>query len=229
MPRVAGAEIQDSLQVSDSVRQKFSTVSSDVKSSILISNSTSTNPAILSSLGLPVPRESPKVKKRLSTPLLRKAKSSASLGSPGANPEVGKTYRVEGDQFVIVKSPNMGRPSAPPTPTRGQSMDIPRSSRLSTGPGRPMSFGLFGPSTPNSLSKASNKGLGIAIGEQPDSFVQWLQSSKATDLRMDVNRAKKLRMLLRHESTAWVGAFVEMGGYRLVLARLQDLLDIEWR
>jgi len=52
---------------------------------------------------------------------------------------------------------------------------------------------------------------------------------KGTDLRMDVGRMKKLRMLLRHESTDWVAEFVEMGGYKLVLARLQDLLDIEWR
>jgi len=65
--------------------------------------------------------------------------------------------------------------------------------------------------------------------EQPDSFITWLQSYKGTDVRMEVDRMKKLRMLLRHESTGWVQAFLDQGGYELILARLQDLLDIEWR
>jgi hypothetical protein len=67
------------------------------------------------------------------------------------------------------------------------------------------------------------------MGEQPDSFISWLSSYKGTDVRMDVERMKKLRMLLRHESTGWVQTFLDSGGYELVLARLQDLLDIEWR
>jgi hypothetical protein len=77
-------------------------------------------------------------------------------------------------------------------------------------------------------SSSSGKGLGISM-EQPDSFITWLQSYKGTDARMEVDRMKKLRMLLRHESTGWVQAFLDKGGYELVLARLQDLLDIEWR
>lgn len=67
------------------------------------------------------------------------------------------------------------------------------------------------------------------MGEQPEAFVSWLGMYKATDLRMEVGRCKKLRMLLRHESTDWVGQFIELGGYGLILARLQDLLDVEWR
>ena len=67
------------------------------------------------------------------------------------------------------------------------------------------------------------------MGEQPDSLINWLKSYKGTDLRMDVDRMKKLRMLLRHESTGWVQTFLDAGGYELILARLQDLLDIEWR
>jgi hypothetical protein len=80
-------------------------------------------------------------------------------------------------------------------------------------------------------SSSSAKGLGISMGmgEQPDAFISWLKSYKGTDLRMEVDRMKKLRMLLRHESTVWVQAFLDLGGYDLVLARLQDVLDIEWR
>ncbi|KAK8864175.1 hypothetical protein IAR55_001421 [Kwoniella newhampshirensis] len=237
----------DSLQVPATVRQKFSTVSQDVKSSILHSTITS-NPTILSSLGLPIPqntKETPKIKKRISAPLLRKAKSSSTLNSPGQSPaRVGKTYSVEGEGFVIVaspvSSPNIGAgPMSPPhTPHRGQSMDVarPSSMRMSNGPGsssRPMSLSLFGPPPSNgsmlSLGKNGGKGLGISMGEQPDAFIEWLRMYKGTDLKMEVARCKKLRMLLRHENTTWVGAFVEMGGYKLVLDRMQDLLDIEWR
>jgi hypothetical protein len=65
--------------------------------------------------------------------------------------------------------------------------------------------------------------------EGPDAMVGWLNSYKGTDLMMDVGRMKKLRMCLRHENTAWVKGFIELGGYDAVLGRLKDLLDIEWR
>jgi hypothetical protein len=212
-------QLLDTLQVADSVREKFQTVSLDVKSSILVS-STNSNPNILNSLGLPLPPSSPRIKKRMSTPLLRNVKSSASIQHQDVG--VGGTYNVHGDEFIIVKSP-----LSPPLPSshnvRGQSFDMPRASpgRPTNGP-RPIS-GIF------ASSSSSAKGLGIAMGEQPDAFIGWLKSHKGTDLRMEVDRMKKLRMLLRHESTGWVQTFLDMGGYDLVLARLQDVLDVEWR
>ena len=92
-----------------------------------------------------------------------------------------------------------------------------------------MSLSGFRPSSSSNLVSVFGKGLGFNMGEGPEVFVQWLGAYKGTDLRMEVGRCKKLRMLLRHETTAWVGAFVEMGGYKLVLARLNDVLSIEWR
>ena len=215
--------------MSEAVRQKFHTVSKDVKTSILHSSMNS-NPTILSSLGLPMPKDQPpNLRKRLSTPLLRKAKSSGSLGSPGSSPQVGKTYAVQGEGFTIVASPQAMSSPVFQGHKHSSSIDVPRS-RQSTGP-RAMS--VFGPSGSNgsipSFGRVSGKGLGIAIGEQPGAFVDWLTRYKGTDLRMEVGRMKKLRMLLRHESTDWVAEFIGMGGYKLVLARLQDLLDVEWR
>ena len=96
-----------------------------------------------------------------------------------------------------------------------------------------MSMSLFGPSSSSgsvpSFGRSGGKGLGIVMGEQPEVFVKWLQEHKGTDLGMEVSRCKKLRMLLRHETTTWVTSFLEMGGYKLILARLQDLLEVEWR
>lgn len=119
---------------------------------------------------------------------------------------------------------------------------IPAFNRLSAGPsgsngtGRPLSFSMF---APNSLSRSTNgtassggsrgTGLGINLGEQPEPFISWLSANKATDLSMDVARMKKLRMLLRHEATTWVEHFLRLGGYKLLLERLAELVDVEWR
>lgn len=172
----------------------------------------------------------------MSTPLLRKAKSSSSIGSPGRSVEIGQSYSIEGDQFTIVASPlSSPNPNAFSSyPPRQQSMDLPRpqASRQSTGPVRPMSMSLFGPSVSSgsisSIGKAT-KGLGINMGDRPEALIHWLGNHRGTDLNMEVGRCKKLRMLLRHESTSWVGAFLEMGGYKLILTRLQEILDVEWR
>ncbi|WVN88109.1 uncharacterized protein L203_103309 [Cryptococcus depauperatus CBS 7841] len=218
----------DSLQVPETVREKFATVSRDVKSSIL-SSTLNSNPTILSSLGLPT-TTSPKARKRISAPLLRKTKSSGELkGQPG----IGGTYNVGKEGFLIVASPRSGGEANIPSSglsglnTRGQSVDL---GRPAPSPSSRPSSRLFAPS---SLSRSTGaKGLGIAMGgqgEQPSSFLQWLAAHKGTDLNMDVLKCKKLRMLLRHESTDWVGAFIEGGGYSLILDRLQELLDIEWR
>lgn len=75
----------------------------------------------------------------------------------------------------------------------------------------------------------SRRGEGAVPAEMPEDYVQWLAAFRGTDLTMDVGKAKKLRMLLRHETTGWVAAFLDAGGYARILDRLQDLLDIEWR
>jgi hypothetical protein len=120
-------------------------------------------------------------------------------------------------------------------------MDLgrPSSVRTSASGSRPAAFSLFSGSNGRDRSgsqsysgqgRAKGVGLGIAAnGEQPESFIAYLRSYKGTDLSMDVDKVKKLRMVLRHEKTEWIGRFLELGGYGLVLARLQDLLDIEWR
>lgn len=210
------SDSKDQLEVPSSVRLKFATVTKDVKRSILDS-SMSSNPALLSSLGLPVPPTSDrKAKGKMSTPKLRKAKSSTSVNADvAARPQPGM-LNVGKDQYQIV----------PPVHSRGYSIDAsPRpgfssSSRPST-PTRPSS--VFMPQSP------AQRGGQVGPYEGPETYVKWLESFKATDLAMDVGKAKKLRMLLRHETTGWVAAFLDIGGYARILDRVQDLLDIEWR
>lgn len=210
-----------------SVRLKFGTVGRDVKQSILMSSQTS-NPAILGALGLPAPiqgkaaPQKPKMKKNSSAPFLRKSRSSASLD--GEPTQVGGTYNYGGDQFTIVASPS----ARPAGHSRGQSVDV---GRASTPLGRQR--GSVPPSprkVPPSPARSDRSFRGsTGPAELPESYVQWLKSSKATDLNMDVGKAKKLRMLLRHEATGWVASFIDAGGYDRLLDRIQDLLDVEWR
>lgn len=196
------------------VRLKFATVNKDVKRSIL-NSSMSSNPALLGSLGLPVPpTPERKLKGKLSTPNLRKAKSSASVrGDPNA-PGAQQLLNIGKDQYQIVP------------PARDYSVDMPRQPNFSSSsrpctPTRPSS--VFMPQSP------ARRGETSGPSEFPETYVKWLATSKATDLSMDVAKAKKLRMLLRHETTGWVAAFLEVGGYARLLDRVQDLLDIEWR
>lgn len=204
----------------------------DVKKSILES-STNSNAAVLSSLGLPVPPtpEKRKLKNRLSTPLLRKPKSSVSLDGDDDATTTGRKCRVGDDEFVIVASPRKQKHT--PAHSRGQSMDVSRPSSVpNNNRSRPTSVHTGGTSGRNSAVPPSPRSAGGPTAgptETPDNFVRWLSNHKATDLSMDVNRAKKLRMLLRHETTTWVAAFLSAGGYTKVLDRLQDLLDTEWR
>lgn len=185
------------------------------------------NPNIISALGLGpphkpnAPKDGKKVKNKKSNQNIRNKRSSFSMGETPPN-----TYNVDGDQFVIVGRPNGHQ--------RGQSMDIPRPPKS---PNRPLSVAL--------PPRAHRESLGVppspvasnrpstptrpGTPETPDVFVRWLESYKGTDHSMDVNRAKKLRMLLRHEVTTWVGGFLDAGGYARILDRIQDLLDIEWR
>ncbi|CAK9786330.1 hypothetical protein CC85DRAFT_284989 [Cutaneotrichosporon oleaginosum] len=219
-------DLLDQLEVPSSVRIKFATVNKSVKASILSSSMTS-NPALLATLGLPPPTNGKKQpKNKASTAKLRKAKSSTALKQPpppSPRRGVGSTCKVQGEEFVIVAG---GFNSQPGKHGRGYSVDLPSpnppyGSRPSTPRSRPSS--IFMPQSP------SRRGESIGPSEQPGDYVQWLSAFKGTDINMDVNKAKKLRMLLRHETTGWVAAFLDAGGYARVLDRLQDLLDVEWR
>ncbi|BEI80026.1 hypothetical protein CcaverHIS002_0105550 [Cutaneotrichosporon cavernicola] len=165
-------------------------------------------------------------KNKASMPKLRQAKSSSALKQqplPSPRRGVGSTCKVQGEEFVIVA----GEPgSQRGGHGRGYSVDLPApnpayNSRPSTPRSRPSS--AFLPQSP------SRRGENMGPSEVPKDYVQWLSASKGTDLTMDVNKAKKLRMLLRHETTGWVASFLDAGGYTRILDRLQDLLDIEWR
>ncbi|KAG8859288.1 hypothetical protein FRB96_004503 [Tulasnella sp. 330] len=65
------------------------------------------------------------------------------------------------------------------------------------------------------------------LEQAPEAMALWLAQSKSTAL--DVDRLKKLRVLLRNETASWSETFLRQGGYSALLGRLNELLEVEWR
>jgi hypothetical protein len=60
--------------------------------------------------------------------------------------------------------------------------------------------------------------------------VQFATFLKANDAaHLDVNKVKQMRAVLAAESPSWLTEFFEEGGFRAMIVRLQELLQMEWR
>ncbi|KAJ3732530.1 armadillo-type protein [Lentinula guzmanii] len=71
------------------------------------------------------------------------------------------------------------------------------------------------------------KGLASSKTISPTKSVSMLAGTSSTEL--DVEQVKKLRLLLRNESTSWTEDFFRSGGYTALLTRLNEILEVEWR
>lgn len=58
-------------------------------------------------------------------------------------------------------------------------------------------------------------------------YATMLKTTAASHL--DVAKLKRMRAVLSSESPSWMAEFIEQGGYAAMLARLQELVDMEWR
>ncbi|SPO22783.1 uncharacterized protein UTRI_01461 [Ustilago trichophora] len=85
-------------------------------------------------------------------------------------------------------------------------------------------------STARPRSMSFGKEFAASFGkETPESFATMLKCNDAS--RIDVARVKRMRAVLAAESPAWISTFIglECGGYDAMLARLDELLGMEWR
>lgn len=62
----------------------------------------------------------------------------------------------------------------------------------------------------------------------PVAMAKWLKDGPRAEI-MDLARVKKLRMLLRHETTLWVEVFIQERGYIHLLKKLAEVVEMEWR
>ncbi|RPD74973.1 hypothetical protein L226DRAFT_553062 [Lentinus tigrinus ALCF2SS1-7] len=79
------------------------------------------------------------------------------------------------------------------------------------------------PVAPLKVAKDKKKSATIT----PEKFVKILLGQSST--AMDIEVVKKLRLMLRNESTSWTETFIQHGGYDAVLTRLNEILEVEWR
>ncbi|KAJ9127585.1 hypothetical protein QFC24_000994 [Naganishia onofrii] len=77
------------------------------------------------------------------------------------------------------------------------------------------------------LNVAGSTGPKERPSDLPLTMAAFLRNAKTFEV--DVDQVKKLRLLLGSESTSWVQTFIDAGGYKYLLLRLKDLLDVEWR
>lgn len=86
------------------------------------------------------------------------------------------------------------------------------------------------PSTLRPRSMSFGKDVAASFGkETPESFATMLKCTDAS--RIDVARVKRMRAVLAAESPTWISAFISpaCAGYDAMLARLDELLAMEWR
>lgn len=157
----------------------------------------------------------------------QQARAIASSSSSSANISAPPSPRGSFSKALLF---GMGKSSTKPSATIGNNEDRSWKSpkKRSTAPDTPRSKSIL--SSPD-VSTGAPFAIGIGKAKKdkqsPEDWTRWLSCQRAED--MDISKIKTLRMLLRHESTAWIGVFLRSGGYESLLARLDDLLDAEWR
>ncbi|OCH93043.1 hypothetical protein OBBRIDRAFT_750238 [Obba rivulosa] len=65
------------------------------------------------------------------------------------------------------------------------------------------------------------------VAGKPEKWCKILATSSS--IRLEVETVKKLRLLLRNEAASWTEEFLAHGGYDALLARLKEILEVEWR
>ncbi|OJA17141.1 hypothetical protein AZE42_05097 [Rhizopogon vesiculosus] len=198
-------KLLDELQIPSTVRVKLAGMDATVKAAMLKSSHILTSNPMS---GSP------------STPTLRKARSSESIGSPlppsmsyGHMPTKGSWVSGLAGKSTTDLHALDGRQGH----ERGLSFDAAQT----------LSPGHVPPVTPGELITGRSKDKGFVKNITPVKFCSILSSTSSTQLEVEV--VKKLRLLLRNESATWSEDFLKLGGYNALLTRLNELLEVEWR
>ncbi|EJU05073.1 hypothetical protein DACRYDRAFT_114355 [Dacryopinax primogenitus] len=129
-------------------------------------------------------------------------------------------FEVDGFTFVTAEASPKSKPTltAPSRPTSAHISEFPSMSSLadlSDAPPLP------------AKSRISSKEKALLSQNTPSGLASMLANTSAT--RVDVERVKKLRLMLRNEPASWTEEFLCHGGYVALCGRLRELLGVEWR
>ncbi|KAG8962099.1 hypothetical protein FRC03_004582 [Tulasnella sp. 419] len=205
----------DDMQIPSTLRPKLITLDSPVKAAMLKSSQTL---GALSAALAEAP-ETPSKK----APTVRKTKSTDTLGSgspfprPNAPFHHGHSSSFDGNSSPISQSPQ-----------RPHSGSFATAEPFSKDIFKPAVFDNSGGAENSSKAKKLNKDKGGKEKDlTPEAMALWLANTKSTVI--DVEKVKKLRMMLRNEAASWSETFLTQGGYSALLSRLNELLEVEWR
>lgn len=213
---------QDELQIPEALRPKLTSLDVPVKAAMLRSSN------ILSPRDqAPAPSKRPKLRRSLSSNHIDLATKGLVL------PDISTFPQLDGDILSPPTAPFMkdgaSRPSSPfgRSHSRGVSMD------------RSISSSFNANKNNSKMSKGTFKDI------SPVAMYTVLSETSSTQL--DIELVKKLRLLLRNESArydasfrwiildvdliliSWSEGFLANGGYTVLLTRLMEILEVEWR
>ncbi|KZP00382.1 hypothetical protein CALVIDRAFT_475841 [Calocera viscosa TUFC12733] len=216
----------DDLQIPEGLRPRLNTLEPSVKAAMLRSSKTldflaATGPAAPAFTKTPrkVRSHDSLVPQGTSTPLFSPKKRKAYDSPPatpvrrGSKPPFELIEDVSSFAFVGADPPTASTKSS--RPASGHVPQFPSMSSLADLDDAPPKSVK---SRINSKEKALNTPAGLA---------DMLANTSAT--RIDIERVKKLRLLLRNEPASWTEEFLCHGGYVALLGRLKELLNVEWR
>ncbi|PCH39395.1 hypothetical protein WOLCODRAFT_141240 [Wolfiporia cocos MD-104 SS10] len=142
---------------------------------------------------------------------VRKARSSESLGSSRSS--INKHGQVE----ALSRAPD--RPKFMTVHKRGVSFDASRAALLFP------TESALSLKLPKEVRLPRKRGKSIS-----GTAAKWCTVlMSVSTVQLEVETVKKLRLLLRNESTSWTQEFLQHGGYAALLTRLNEILNIEWR
>ncbi|KZT52327.1 hypothetical protein CALCODRAFT_502444 [Calocera cornea HHB12733] len=215
----------DDLQIPESLRPRLTTLEPSVKAAMLRSSKTLD---FLAATGPAPPAFTKSVRKvrsddslvpRTSTPMLSPKKRKA-FESPPATPirrgskppfevmESSSSFAFVGADLTLASTKSS-------RPVSGDMPQFPSMSSLADLDDAP-------PKSVKSRLNSKEKALNT-----PSGLAGMLANTSAT--KVDVERVKKLRLLLRNEPASWTEEFLCHGGYVALLGRLKELLNVEWR
>ncbi|KAJ7592936.1 armadillo-type protein [Mycena floridula] len=201
-------KLLDDLQIPSTVRQKLEGMDATVKAAMVKSSHILTLPR-------PTP-DSPPHTPRATT--LRRARSTESFGSPGGELLPPRPAFVTAESMF---QPQPGTPRKSSGHSRNLSFDSPGLKSRSQ-------ISLLTSSSVLDLTKTTKeKSAPLLKTMSPLKIIGILTATSSTQI--DVETVKKLRLLLRNESANWTQEFLRLGGYGVLVTRLNEILEVEWR
>ena len=141
--------------------------------------------------------------------------------SKDENDKSSKRSRPRSRTFTFSKGDKKGEGS-PSKKQRSQSKSRPNSIHI------PKEGVALPPTNSTPTTPTGSLGRKSAPPAVPADYIAYLRNNQ-DPTKVEVGRLHKLRILLRHETVAWVDSFVALGGMTEIINLLKRTMAVEWR